>query len=100
MTRVYKYILDPAVSTVTLPVDAEILHVSDQHGDLCLWARVDPTITATEKHRINIVGTGHPIDDEQYGFKWKHLGTSLLHGGSLVLHVFVEQPITPPRKFS
>ena len=48
------------VQEVLMPAGAELLSVADQHGNLCLWAMVDPS----EHHQprvIEIVGTGNPM---------------------------------------
>lgn len=71
--------------TVMMPMQAKVLSVAEQGGDLCLWAMVDP-INRVEPRRVRIVGTGH----EMFWSEGKFVGTVLTEGGRLVWHVFVE----------
>jgi len=74
-----------SLSTVEMPRGAKILHVACQYGkDLTLWAEVD-TEAEEEVRHIAVFGTGHQMTDE-----WTHhfIGTVLLNGGALVLHVY------------
>ena len=84
MSRVvWKYPLFATdVQPVNIPAGGQILHVAEQHGSLALWALVDPS-AATESRLIAICGTGQPAPAAG-----QHIGTVLLHGGTLVLHVF------------
>lgn len=70
---------------VKLPEGAEILHVREQFGNLCMWFRCHPDAPPAP-HQILIRGTGHPAPNSGA----KYLGTGILMGGSLVLHVFEE----------
>lgn len=63
-----------------MPEDADLLHVAEQHGILCLWARVIPTGQRQVSRRILIRGTGQPIWQQPY------VGTVLI--GGFVWHVF------------
>lgn len=84
MKRVFKYPLPyEGKVTVELPKGAEILHVAEQGGSVCLWALVDPD-APTEKKRFRFAGTGHEIV-ENLG---KHVGTCLMSHNMLVWHVF------------
>jgi hypothetical protein len=76
--------LEGGVQTMMAPRDAEILCAREQHEQVCVWFRGDPTALQTER-QIAIVGTGHPapMRDES-----RYLGTAMLDGGDLVLHVF------------
>lgn len=86
MTTVHKYSLQlEDYTTVSMPQYAELLTVGEQNDQLMLWARVN-TNCRTEVRRFRVVGTGHP---EAVG---KYVGTALLHGGHLVLHVFDVTP--------
>lgn len=71
-----------------MPAGAELLHVSAQDNDLCIWARVHPGASVT-KRRFLLAGTGLPAPTGKY------IGTALLMAGTLVLHVF-EQPQRSP----
>jgi hypothetical protein len=66
--------------TVTMPQDAEYLHVGMQNNVLYLWARVDPA-SPVEHVPIRVAGTGHPVEGE-----WDHLGT--VHDRQFIWHVF------------
>lgn len=87
MHTIHKYEL-PANDIVTVQVreGARPLHVAEQRpGCMCLWAQVDtdaPLVLRT----LYIFGTGEPWPDDAPPLV--HLGSALLHGGSLVFHVF------------
>lgn len=86
MSVVWKFPLAPVTEqAVVMPAGAEILHVDEQDGRVCLWALVDPDASLVEK-LISIRGTGEPIDAEWKGPR--HIGTVLTAGGQLVWHVF------------
>ncbi len=83
---IYKYEL-PIQDEVDIPMPrgAQVLvSAAVQHDALCVWAVVDTGIDESENRRFYIHGTGHPLN----GNEGRHLGTVLLHGGTLVLHVF------------
>lgn len=63
-----------------IPSDPDILHVDVQHGDPCLWARVDPD-RPFAKYTFYIVGTGHDIPPGL-----AHVGT--WQEGPFVWHLF------------
>lgn len=82
MKRVWKTVLElKPLQSARLPVDAEILHVREQQEKLCMWYRCDPDARMANRN-IAICGTGHEAPEGRY------LGTGILQGGSLVLHVF------------
>ena len=69
-----------------MPVGAKPLSVATQNGQLCLWALVDPSPYAPkETRRFYLRGTGHPMDD---AVDAAFIGTVMMHGGTLVFHVF------------
>lgn len=71
-------------ATFDMPRDAEILCVREQYDRaLCIWARV-VIGRALEKRNFILCGTGHEAPDPDHTY----IGTGMLHGGSLVLHVF------------
>lgn len=82
MKAVYKYNLHPYARNM-MPVGAKPLSVHAQGNDLCLWALVD-TEAELENREFVIVGTGHEVHDHAGEF----IGSALLAGGTLVLHVF------------
>lgn len=85
MMRIYKYQLASAgYQEVKLPAGGKILSVAKQHGQLVMWARVNPA-KPTKPRGIIIKGTGQPISVGELG---EFIGTVLMEGGALVLHVF------------
>jgi len=76
------------VQDIEVPEDAELLTARDQHEQLCIWFKCDPSKPKT-KRRIVICGTGHPAPEGA-----KYVGTGFLQGGQLVFHVFerIESP--------
>lgn len=70
-------------TSVWLPVGATILSIQEQHGQVCLWARVDPA-APQELRMFRVAGTGHVLGP----CVGKHVGTVMLDGGRLVLHIF------------
>lgn len=86
MRVIYKYELAITnVQNISMPDVASPLAVAEQNGRLMLWAAVDPT-TPPRDRRFRIIGTGHPISDEN---DWLHLGTVVMSSG-LVWHVCQE----------
>lgn len=93
MTTIYKYTVQVTdAQVIELPKKAQILAVQAQKSDafasnsFSLWALVDTKEEETEKHRIHVYGTGHPVDN----IDMKYLGTIQLLDGRFVGHVFVE----------
>jgi hypothetical protein len=86
MKEIWKYKLDPRVSTIPMPEGAEILSVQVQRETPCVWAEVDPTHPLYVR-TFEIYGTGHPINDMS-GHERKFIGTFQLNQGDLVFHVF------------
>lgn len=83
--RIYKYDINIGSGTVHLPSQAEILSVGVQYGQLVCWALVQPS-DRLEERRLIIEGTGR----EAPSLRGRFLGTHLLEGGALVLHVWEE----------
>jgi len=81
--HVFKYYLkETDVQEVMMPTGAQILHVAQQAGMLCLWVLVELNNPLVER-RIRIFGTGHPISVELGPF----IGTVMMSSG-LVWHIF------------
>jgi hypothetical protein len=81
MSEVWKfplYLVDEQI--LMMPEGAELLHVAEQRGLLCLWARVIPTEQRVANRRILIRGTGSPLSRQPY------VGTVLVD--EFVWHVF------------
>lgn len=90
MSTVWKYPLEITdEQTIKLPAAAVTLFVGLQRGSLCLWALVDPDNELTER-KFRIAGTGHPIDYHHHDLEF--IGTVLMHGDTLVWHVFEVTP--------
>ncbi len=85
MITIWKYKLETTdIQTIEMPLDAEILTVQEQNGDINMWVKVDTEKTLV-KREIFIYGTGNPIFDNDNS---KYIGTFQLKSGMLVFHVF------------
>ena len=84
MLKIWKYELELASQQVlSLPPGADILHVGEQNGKLCMWVLLDARSTVVTDRRIGIVGTGQEIATDA---KREHIGTVQIAG--YVWHVF------------
>lgn len=84
---IYKYPLTQdftAVQTVIMPAGAQVLHVGEQHGMLCVWAMVRQDATPVN-YKFFVLGTGQSIDHLEFDVKF--LGSVQMSTG-LVWHVF------------
>ena len=87
---VWKWVLtENDLSTVAMPVGAEILSVHEQMGNVCLWALVDLDEDRRRERTFRIAGTGHVIANCK---KLDYIGSVHFMGGSLVFHVFEVRP--------
>lgn len=68
------------------PVGAVVLYAGVQRETPCVWVMLDTDEKRTEPRQILVVGTGHPVP--QVADAENYVGTVLLLGGDLVLHVF------------
>lgn len=85
---VWKFQLKPlVVQEVDMPFGAEILHIAEQAGVVCLWALCDPGARSLPRG-IALVNTGQAAPAEE----GRYVGTVLLCGGALVKHVFEQVP--------
>jgi hypothetical protein len=83
-TQIWKYTLNGMVNDIQMPMDAEILTVQLQDGQMfnaCIWAKVNPE-NELEKRQFVVIGTGHSFDDTNH----KYIGT--YQEGFFVWHVF------------
>lgn len=87
MKVVYKYPLLFPINGIAMPVGAELLKVDMQHGELMLWALVDPD-APKETRIVGVAGTGHPIEQPIV----RHINTFFMHDGDFVFHAFEVQP--------
>lgn len=88
MKTIHKFPLEAKKSqTVEMPAGATILSVHEQNSQPTLWALVN-TENEPAKRAIYIVTTDEdasPLFDQRF---CRFVGTVLLHGGILVVHVF------------
>jgi hypothetical protein len=90
MLTVFKYpfAMDDAFE-IKMPHGAEILCVQVQHGQPCMWAKVETAHEEKPRH-FRLAGTGHPLGDGAASMAY--IDTFQLHGGSLVFHLFEAVP--------
>lgn len=91
MKTIFKYTLSPDGSPIEMPIDAEILTAREQGESICIWARVETTEVQREKHTFKVFGTGHEMPNDQ---NLHYIGTAMLQGGGLVMHVFEATPLS------
>lgn len=85
MRTVWKFPIEPADSfALEMPADAEILDIQVQHGNVFLWALVNPK-AKMGRRVFRLAGTGHPIEE---GDELRYVASFQLHKGDLVFHVF------------
>ena len=85
MKTIYKYPLSPDGTPVAMPIGAEVLTAREQGDNICVWARVDKGQEMVEHRTFQVFGTGHDMPEDP---NLHYVGTAMLHGGSLVMHVF------------
>ncbi|BCJ91833.1 hypothetical protein IZ6_25680 [Terrihabitans soli] len=83
---IHKFQIDPTHMVIAMPADAVILSAKAQHGVICVWAEVDPTLPKNARY-FEVFGTGHPIHVDM-GVERKFIDTVMMDGGSLVFHVY------------
>ena len=83
--EVWKFPLENrAVTTkVEMPAGAQVLRVGVQHGEIQLWALVDPD-APKEARAFEVYGTGHEIKPGNLRF----ISTFFVQGGIYVFHAF------------
>ena len=87
MKNIWKYTL-PVNDHPVLPMQkgAKVLSVDVQHGDIQVWALVDPE-APKELRGFRVAGTGHPLEEEITSMRF--IGTVQM--GDLVWHIFEDQ---------
>lgn len=81
---VWKQVLRPTdVQEIMVPMGTEFLCAREQHEEICVWFRCDPS-QSVEARWIAVVGTGNPAPDDG-----TYIGTASLKSGLLMFHVFV-----------
>jgi len=86
MRRIYKYPIPLGYFSLGLPKGAKILTVHEQHGEPQIWALVNPDEPFTETRNFRVVGTGHPIGENEEVLRY--IGTFQLDGGNFIGHLF------------
>jgi hypothetical protein len=87
--KIYKYQLKITdIQTVSMPKGAEILSAQEQHGEVCIWALVNPEEHWMIERTILIIGTGNPIDDDIDLEDYFFVGTVQCPRSVIVWHVF------------
>lgn len=84
MKTIWKFELEQGVQRLRVPEGATFLSAEMQHGQLCLWAIVDPTAKKVPRG-VQVIGTGHPFFPEGL----KYINTVI--DGLYVWHVFEEE---------
>lgn len=91
MITIWKFIIDSEDMETEMPQDAQLLHVHEQNGELCVWAIVNTTNTMMRR-QFDVYGTGHPMvvnsASRHPTSTHPYVGTVHLMGGALVFHVF------------
>ena len=70
-------------TVISMPDNAQILHVREQNDEVCMWAIGDTTGRLVDRV-FTVIGTGHqcPIQNSRY------VGTAFTENGTYVWHVF------------
>jgi len=88
-SKIWKFPLEVVdVQEVEMPSGAKLLSVDCQQGCLCLWALVDLDRATKERHLIEIIGIGNPIESHHRSF----IGTVQM--GAFVWHIFQRKTLT------
>lgn len=98
LKTIYKYPIEreDIVYLVYLPLNANIISAKIIRNTLCIYAMVDPTETATKRHKVFVFGTGQPISEEwQEQMKNMEFLDTIVEPddvfGELVWHVWIEK---------
>lgn len=84
--NIFKYNLDlnaGTVVSVSMPKDARVLSVGNQHEQLAVWAVASPG-SLIETRKFLVLCTGEPYE----GTVAKFLGTVQFDNGVFIVHVF------------
>lgn len=84
MRSVYKFTLETVGTELWFPADAQIVHIHEQSGNVCMWV-LGTWEEGTEKfpRMFHVCGTGHKVSKTAV-----YVGTAHLVKAGLVLHVF------------
>ena len=84
MAKIYKYHLGLGHTALSMPEGAQVLTVQMQHGEACMWAKVDPS-KPLEVRVFHVYGTGHEMPNDPL---FIYVGTFQMANGAFVWHVF------------
>ncbi len=88
MKEIWKYTLPLTdYPVVSMQKGARVLSVGVQHGEVQVWALVDPE-APTELRRFRVAGTGHTLLEEEF-VSLRFLG--MVQMGAFVWHIFEYQ---------
>jgi len=85
-TTIWKYELKDNKTSLSLPYDAQILSVQVQHGEIMLWAKLNPRSSKVSRV-FRVIGTGQTLEPNKNLF---YIDTIQMGGCSYVFHVFEE----------
>lgn len=84
--QIWKFVIPYDGVGIQMPMASRILSVAMQHGNMCLWAQVNPDVDK-EFRLIRLFGTGQNIPSDR---KLIYIGTILAQDGLFVWHVYEE----------
>jgi hypothetical protein len=70
------------IQEIEIPMDAEFLTASEQHGEISIWFKCDPKQSLV-KRQLAIIPTGSDVSDDA-----EYIGTTFFNEKTLVFHVF------------
>ena len=86
MKIIWKFTLIHTSTKLELPTGAEILTTKEQHGEICIWFKIDSLmIDKKEKRFFEMYNTGQPMCAN---YKKEYIGSVSLYGGDIIKHVF------------
>jgi hypothetical protein len=84
----YPLLTEPE-QVLELPATTRIISVAEQRNEIVLYAIVDLSEAEQSKHKVWVIGTGHPLPEQ--AALGRFLGTVNLYSGSLMFHVFTKE---------
>lgn len=87
MITIYKYEVKVGFNLFKVPTYARMLSFGQQDGKFYVWALVDTGFTQTQRHRIEVVGTGWELEGQSGFHRAPFLGT-LQDPDGFVWHAF------------
>lgn len=86
---IYKYELQSGITTLKIPMNAQILTAACQGDSVFIWAKLRPK-NPLETRTFEVYGNDHEIPELER--QLAYIGTAMMHGGALVWHVFERRP--------